>query len=337
MKLDEKIDNCSFIRTILMLSVVFYHSCVFWTGGWFKVCKPVYESDFLLLLSRLLNSFHVYCFVLVSGYLFYFLKFEKGKYITYKDLLKKKSLRLLVPYFAVCFLWVAPITTYLYGYRINEVVKSFVLGCSPSQLWFVLALFWIFALVWPISGLLRKNNIFCIISVLILFMLGVVGCKFSANFFCFFTGLQYTIYFVLGFKLRQYDGGKSQRIKWYYLVLLFLFLFVLNMVVDFDLMSIFVELLMHVVGSVAVFAALQELSKRVNWKSNKNIILLNKYSMAIYLIHQQLIYYIILIFNGAINPIMNALVNFVLSITISCILSWVLSNNRLTRLMIGIN
>lgn len=42
---EKQIENCSFIRFVLMLCVVLYHSIVFWSGAWFTK-YPVFQSEF---------------------------------------------------------------------------------------------------------------------------------------------------------------------------------------------------------------------------------------------------------------------------------------------------
>lgn len=192
--LDQNVNNCTFIKTILMFSVVLYHSCVFWTGGWFTVIEPIYNSRILYCVSKFLNSFHVYCFILVSGYLFFYLKNEKGKYVEYTDFIQKKVIRLLLPYCAICFLCVAPITAYFYRYKVQEIIRYYVLGESPSQLWFVLALFWIFVIVWPLSNLLKRSWFFSSVISGVLFVIGMIGAKYVPNLFSIFTGLQYFVF-----------------------------------------------------------------------------------------------------------------------------------------------
>ncbi len=71
MKKDKTIVNCNFIKTILMLCVILYHSMVFWSGAWFTK-NPIIDSNGLSLISYWLKSFHMYAFALVSGYIFAF-------------------------------------------------------------------------------------------------------------------------------------------------------------------------------------------------------------------------------------------------------------------------
>ena len=68
---NKDLTNCIFIKTILMFLVILGHSCIFWTGAWF-VENPIINSKGLILISSWLNSFHIYAFALVSGYIFAF-------------------------------------------------------------------------------------------------------------------------------------------------------------------------------------------------------------------------------------------------------------------------
>ena len=68
-----EVDNCSFVKCCLMFLVVFYHSILCYSGiDWF-VGKPLYVVDSLKWFSGWLNSFHIYAFTLVLGYLYYYL------------------------------------------------------------------------------------------------------------------------------------------------------------------------------------------------------------------------------------------------------------------------
>lgn len=45
----ETIDNA---KVLMMLAVVLYHSCMFFTGSWFDGAKPVYEASYLSIFAR---------------------------------------------------------------------------------------------------------------------------------------------------------------------------------------------------------------------------------------------------------------------------------------------
>ncbi len=69
MDVRKQLENVGFIKTVLMLTIILGHSCNFWRGDWFTK-NPAIESYGLRLLSLYVNSFHIYAFALVSGYLF---------------------------------------------------------------------------------------------------------------------------------------------------------------------------------------------------------------------------------------------------------------------------
>ena len=68
---EKSLANSVFVKTILMLLVIIGHACAFWSGHWFTE-NPAIESRSLSVLYSWLNSFHIYAFTLVSGYIFTF-------------------------------------------------------------------------------------------------------------------------------------------------------------------------------------------------------------------------------------------------------------------------
>jgi len=43
---EKELENCTFIKTILMVIIVIYHSMLFWNGTWFNVIQPVFLHRF---------------------------------------------------------------------------------------------------------------------------------------------------------------------------------------------------------------------------------------------------------------------------------------------------
>ena len=46
---DRQLENCTFIRVAMMILIVLYHSCVFWTNEWFMAGKVIIPSQSLLV------------------------------------------------------------------------------------------------------------------------------------------------------------------------------------------------------------------------------------------------------------------------------------------------
>lgn len=61
-----------------------------WTGTW-VTNNPIYDLEILSRMASWINSFHIYGFTLVSKYLFYFLKHEKGKYSRFLSFAANKA------------------------------------------------------------------------------------------------------------------------------------------------------------------------------------------------------------------------------------------------------
>ena len=143
----ETIDN---VKALMMLAVVLYHSCMFFTGSWFDGAKPVYEAGYLSIFARWLNTFHVQTFAMASGFLFYCLRTEKGKYIHFGKNILKRGKRLLLPYFCVMLTWVIPFYVHYSGFDLSKIVYKYVLRCAPSQLWFLPMLFLLFIIFYRV-------------------------------------------------------------------------------------------------------------------------------------------------------------------------------------------
>lgn len=226
MEKSKELENCNFVRLILMLAVVIYHSMVFWKGGWFYK-EPTESSNALKYIAMWLNTFHIYGFVLVSGYVFYALKFEKNKYKEYGKFLLNKIKRLLVPLCFTSLIWAIPFYIIYFKSTINLVIKKFGFMESPSQLWFLAMLFVVFSLYYPISNIVNKNWIIGGGIVLLLYCIGMVGNRFFPNIFQIWSGLKYIIFFWIGCNIRKEKDCFIYRIPTIIFLLFDLTIFVL--------------------------------------------------------------------------------------------------------------
>lgn len=338
-KKDRELENCNFVKTILMLCVVLYHSMLFWGGNWFSVVEPVFKSNILITIFEWLNTFHIYGFTLVSGYIFYYLKYEKKSYNEFKPFFKNKLKRLIVPYISIVFLWMIPTYIYFFGFNISTIIEKYFLGISPSQLWFLLMLFWVFIIVYLFSNFIKKHTLLSFIFIIILYMIGFIGCQLSINFFHIFNALRYVTFFVLGFKIRQFKFTKNSKYVLLLIPLHIIMFFLKDYIssfngVIFKIINILMNYTLNIVGALMAFYCLQYLANKINY-NNKVFNFLSKRSMSIYLFHQQIIYFFIVILNGVINPYVHAIINFVGSIVVSILITSLFMKFNFTKLMIG--
>lgn len=336
---NSELENCKFVKTILMFCVVIYHSLAFWLpGGWFNQ-RPVQESYVLGFIANWLNSFHIYTFFLVSGYVFYAMKYERSKYVKFTELVSIKAQRLLIPYSFVAITWAIPIYCHFFHPSLRTLFKKFVLMESPSQLWFLVALFVIFLLFYPLSDYVNKHIVAGICTMIAIYLIGLKANQFFHNIFQICNACKYIPFFYLGFILRKFGIGQLKRIPVTVFIIIDVGLYVLYtwisvMTVVYQAASSIIYLLLNVVGAVSAFVILERIADRIN-RSNVIIRFLNAHSMEVYLVHQQIIYFVLTVGNGKICANMLATICFVVAIAVSVFIAVVLNQFKLTRYLIS--
>lgn len=142
-------------------------------------------------------------------------------------------------------------------------------------------------------------------------------------------------------KLRQYNGGILNKIPVVVYVFVDISLFAIYKIIDsyegivFKLLSVGLKYALNICGAIAAFYILQLLANKINWKDNIIFRELSSKSMPMYLFHQQIIYFTIMIFNGRVNPYINSLLNFVIAIVLSFGISYFMMKFKVTRFLIG--
>ena len=234
-----------------------------------------------------------------------------------------------------------PFAVFYLDYGIFEIIKKFVLGTSPSQLWFLLMLFFVFMIFYPLTSFFEEHNVGGAMTVIAFYGIGFVGSMVFPNIFQIFRACMYLPLFWLGFKIRQYGSKVLMRIPSLVWVAADVLLFTLVQYLSgFDatiikLLNLGLSFLLHIIGALMAFVVLQKLANRVNWKKSKAFSLLSKNSMPVYLFHQQVIYVFISLLNGVINPYIHAGINFVGAMVVSLLISTLLMKFKWTRFLIG--
>lgn len=220
--------NFNFIKAILMILVIFGHSIDFWSGNWFT-CNPIIPSMFLNVLQKWINSFHIYAFTIISGFIFAFLM-KKKHYNCFKKFLNNKVRRLLIPYFFAALLWVMPISQLFYHLNIFEIIEKYLLCIDPAQLWFLWMLFWCFVIHWFLYPYISKNIFYGLSISIICFCIGFVGIRTIDNIFCIFTSLMYIPFFIFGIYLYEIKDFRYifSKIPFFFIFIVNIFAFCLS-------------------------------------------------------------------------------------------------------------
>ena len=324
-----------------MFLVVLYHSTLFYTGvDWF-IGKPLYVVEYFKWFVDWSHTFRMYAFTLVAGYLYFYLRYEKDKYQYMKDFFINKLKRLIVPYVFVCYCWVIPVAYLFFDYSVDVILKKYILATAPNQLWFLWMLFDVFMLVYFLSDVIYRSNVVSIIISFAGISIGVVGGKLLPNVFCIWTGFSYIAYFILGCKIRQYGSDRLKRLGVIIWILAHTGLYVVVTYLKsfngllFKISGFGLTVILQLIGAVMAFLVLQKLAGYVDLKNNELIKCFSQISMPIFLLHQQLIYFSISLFNGLVNPYVNAIINVVFAIVGSAIITKLLYKVRLCRMLMG--
>lgn len=199
------LENCTFVKTMCMLLVIIGHSMAFWTGTWFTQ-NPVYQSNGLNTITSFIGNSHIGCFTLVSGYIFRYVKQERGGYNTFRSFIRNKTRRLIVPYCFAMIIWVCPITSFLLDYSVRDIIIKFIFGTAPGQLWFFLMIWFVFIIVYPLEPFISKNYYLGLFLSIVSVVIRYVGNMMLPNIFQVWTAFQYIPIFLIGYYIRKEQG-----------------------------------------------------------------------------------------------------------------------------------
>lgn len=336
----NELKNITFLKCILMLLVVLGHALGFWSGTWFSCIEPAKAAPILKLISSYLGSFHIYGFVLASGYLYAYVRYERKGYPSFGKFIRNKAMRLLLPYAFALTVWVLPITQIFFRYDWKTVLLRFILGEAPGQLWFLLMLFGVFLLVWPLSDLFRSKPFWGLCLSLAFYGLGTIAGLFLPNFFQWKTVLQFVLFFFVGFCLRTVEKPLIRNIHPLLWIALHLGLFALALLIPtdrtiFKLCLLALEPILHLTGACMTFSILQKLGARGNWQTSQLFRFFSLRSMPIYLFHQQVIYVVLFLLNGKLTPYLLAPLCFLSALGVSIGISSLLLLWNPTRVLLG--
>ncbi len=322
------LNKCDVIKVFMMLCVMFYHCICLWNGGeWFNQ-PPAEESKILEVLCAFLNTFHIYVFAFVSGYLFHFLRFEKQRYVSFLKDVGHRAKRLLLPYVIVSLVWAIPFSIYFFKKDFVDILKDFGLAMAPNQLWFLVMLFVVFVVFYVMSNFFEKHNALVgFIVAVAIYCIATVASLVLPNVFQIFTAFKYLFYYFLGFSFGKYKDNILYRNPWFVYCFIQLALFALHFFVTngreetlFKLINIAIYPVICTFGVLSVIIGLSKFNYE-HLRNSRIFVLLSKHNFVMYMLHQQLIYITISIFNSKVNTPILVLINFAFSFLVSFIIS----------------
>ena len=192
----KELNEIYFIRPIIILLLVVYHSFIIYSGGW-EMPAGIHDCASYYWIAKVSYSFMLEMFTFISGYLFA-LSFSK-KRMAFKTLFIKKGKRLLVPsvLFSIIYAFMYSDYEFLsleYIYRIAEGV---------GHMWYLPMLFWCFVFSYFIIKVRIGDN-YKLFGLLLIVPFSVLPLPFRIATACY-----YLFFFYLGYVISM----NKERIK----------------------------------------------------------------------------------------------------------------------------
>lgn len=288
---DFQIDDLNILRAFAILLVVLRHCFAPFMGIW--PVSSFYEYSFATdVIGKYISTISMPLFVFISGFLYSYLRNNLKKYPTFKILLKKKTARLLRPYFIL-----APIYIYFFVDYTSNIDFLNHLWKGAGHLWFLLMIFTVFMLFYPLENYLKQNPIKSFIVIIFLFFLypgfSVIEIYPLSKFF------HYLPFFYIGYLFHYKNKFLTKLIKdkfWLLFIihsLLFIASFSIPEFIENGILkTLFKAYIILPTGlvSVSMLYVLFTNAKNLNKIIPRSIVTyLNKTSYYIYLIHQPLL------------------------------------------------
>lgn len=158
-------------------------------------------------IYQVIYSFHMPLFIFTSGWLLYYTSLSKNK--SFCDVLKSKSKRLLIPFYAFTIITTL-VKLIFHNYvkrpiNTRELIETFILYSSNplKELWFIVVLF-VLILGYPIYLQMIKKLSRELFFLLIGFLL-FIFCPNNIHLFFFHKFIYLYFFFILGIIVAHYD------------------------------------------------------------------------------------------------------------------------------------
>lgn len=273
-----RLNNIIYIRVIATLMVVAYHSLYLYTNRWNYMDAPhitIYEQ-----IAEILNRIDMPAFVFISGYLFS-RQISRKKYKSPTEIIWNKINRLLLPYI---FWMVINLILVPEPLTFMKIINGF------NHLWFLPMLFQMFLItiisipLW--TRLTKQASLLCFTSMLLLFFVAYYkGLNISLGHIKTFLPV-----FYLGIITEKYNLLQMIQ-KWHKFSLpISATLYIIACIFLFSKNPAVRDITIKTTAYIVIMSSMSLLIKSKDI-SHQAIILTDKYSMSIYLIHHILIQY----------------------------------------------
>lgn len=312
------------LRAFAIIIVVLGHSIILYDPSW-GIMHTSVEMPLFQHLKEGISFIQMKLFFSISGFLLYY-QYKNGKLGSWLNFVKKKAIRLLIPYLMIAILWMNPIKILLnvpgYDFTPKLLIKQIV-GLECGHLWFLPTLAIIFMLVFALLKLnerwFQRSKDMGIWAILCLFIVLNAVHSLFPSILMISNSMDYAVYFYYGFFLNHVLNSVKIGAKIFILLSL---VSVCTYHIHYKIFELF-----------ASFALLTLCYVIVPNKTSKSIAMVSDNSYGIYLFHSPMIY-ITYTFMANANPWMVVGLNFVI-FGFAAMLMTIFINKTRFRFIIG--
>ncbi len=311
------------LRAFAIILVVFGHSIIIFDPEW-TMFEPSQPSELLYTVKRFINVVQMPLFISLSGYLFYSSISKRDS--TYFEFVKKKYLRIIIPYIIITFLWMNPIKWIVKFQDINsweQLLFGQILGKGETNghLWFLYCLFVIF-LISKFIILIEYKWYVDFILLGILSLIHLASGKLT-GLFSISTVSYYFVYFFVGYMINKYLSHFEKKHNKF---------FIPCIICIWTFCVYFSHPISNLILVILILIGIYMISFNRIHKS-KFVNDISTFSFGIYLFHSPLIY-ITYTYFADIHPILIIIINFLFWGSISYLITMLLKNSKL-KFIIG--
>ena len=209
-----RLNEVDAIRSILVILLVLYHSFCMYDNKW-ELCDNAFDINMYKWISRFAYAFLLQGYFFMSGYIWAFQKEILKKNESFIQLVKAKSIRLLLPslsfgvVYYLLFYKGAPISSESDTILCFDSLMYVLNG--PGHLWFLPALFWCFVLTFLLNKV-KLTPLLKLIITLLCALLPYLALPFRLGWTMFYIFFFYLGYFA--FLKRDYFIKLSAKVMY---------------------------------------------------------------------------------------------------------------------------
>lgn len=236
------------------------------------------------VLERMIASFNLPMFFLVSGLLFGFSK------KSWQNVVKDKVERLLIPYLFTMLIVILSKMLLPSSMAYSDSTSNGLGGAIYNVLveggdrWFVYVLMWVFAISLPLRKIVKTNWIW----IVVIFPVAITLCHMAPTVFLLDLTMKYIPFFIIGMYLSKYfEYIKTKLADYFYFIVAAFVVLNIVLVTKLSWMPFVWDIILPLVGTACFMGFAVVMEKRVQVKSSNKVFdfitYSGKYSLQFYL------------------------------------------------------